>query len=114
MKTIVLIAAIATSFAAPAFAETPLEIAIANHNASADRASDRIMLTADELTLGVTVSARNSTALLRAVDNFNSSADRASDRINPEFLTTFSGPATTGRVAEIFARFAEESRGENN
>ena len=113
MKTIVLIAALATSFAAPAFAQTPLEIGVGIFNASADRASDRIVLSEDTLTTGATASGRNSSVLLEAVDQFNSSADRASDRIDPEFLTTFSGPETTGRAAEIFACLAAESHGDS-
>lgn len=111
MKKIALITALVASVAAPAFAQSALEVAVQNYNASAEGTSDQIVLAANELTMGTTASSRSGSALAQAIANHNASADTASDRIDPNFVTVFTG--TPAHAADIFARLAEESRGED-
>ncbi len=111
MKTLALVAALAASVAAPAFAQSAQEIAVANYNASVDSFGDLILVNASPLTDGTTVSSRNSSALGAAIANYNASADMASDRIDGRFVTTFA--RTPAHAADIFAQLAAESREDN-
>lgn len=111
MKKIALITALVTSVAAPAFAQSALELAVENHNMSANRQSDQIMVSPADITLGTTVSTRGDAARAQAIANYNASADSASDRIDGRFVTVFA--SEPGHAADIFAQLAAESREDN-
>ncbi len=111
MKKIALITALVTSIAAPAFAQSALDVAVENHNMSANRQSDLIMVPNGELTLGTTVSTRGNAARARAIAVHNASADSVGDRIDGRFVTTFSN--TPAHAADIFAEIAAQAREDN-
>lgn len=103
MKTLAIIAVLAASVAAPAFAQSALENAVRIDNRSADNASEQTVLPVTGLTLGTTVSTRGASALQQALAIGNASADNAGDEFDSAFVTTFSG--TSSIAADIFARF---------
>lgn len=111
MKKIALITALVAATAAPAFAQSALDLAVENHNMSVASSGDLIVPGADGLTVGTTVSSRGTSPLAQAIAIHNASADTAGDRIDGRFVTTFS--STPGHAADIFARLAAESREDN-
>lgn len=102
MKKIVIIAAVAASFAAPAFAQSAsTAFAIAHFNQSADSASDIITQPNGESTTQVSVGGTSSLAEAFAI--FNQSADSVGDRrgLTGQVTATNGAPAYG---ADIFAR----------
>ncbi len=104
MKRIAIIAAVAASLAAPAFA-SPVDVAIQHFNQDFDRSSDvRTAPAGDEL---VTVSTRNGSALGVALDVFNADKDNANDLRGLNGATVLNN---TQVGADIFAAIRAESR----
>lgn len=109
MKKIAIIAALAASIAAPAFAQSAsTSFAIAHFNQSAERASDIVNLPNNQNF--TPVSLRGDTPLANAFALFNASADSAGDLIGLNGATVVGGDIS--HAPEIFARLREESRGE--
>ena len=103
MKThIALATAIATTLAAPAFAQDRTDIAVANFNQSTDTAVERIAGT----TLGTTVSSMGADSLQTAISVYNGSVDSVADRVNSDTVTVFSGEPSTATA--IFERLRRE------
>ncbi len=103
-------AALLSTVASIATAESAMEFAVRHFNESAHGASDMIVspVTPSDI---VTVSARGPSPLDTAVRVFNGSADSQSDLIGVNGFTRVDGEPTYG--AEIFKRMREESRGQD-
>ena len=104
MKTFAIIAVLAASVAAPAFAQTSQEIAAAINNASADNISERVAIRSHGAAAGVSLSSQSGSAASMILSINNASSDRASNQITS--ATSFANTAPTGVAADIFARFA--------
>lgn len=100
MKKIALVAAVAATFAAPAFAQSAREIAVAHFNASADNVSERITL--NPVATATTVSTRGNSPLATAFDIFNRSQDTLAEQRGLNGATIVSGTPSYG--ADVFAR----------
>lgn len=107
MKKIAIIAAVAASLAAPAFAQSATTaFAIAQFNQSAERHSDIIALPDGSNT--TQVSTRGMTPLADAFAQFNLTADNPSQLRGETSATVVNGTPAYG--SDIFARLAAESR----
>jgi len=110
MKKFAIIAALAATVAAPAFAQSAsTSFAIAHFNQSADTVSDVVALPNGENT--TQVSTRGMTPLAEAFALFNQSADNASDLRGLNGATVVSGTPAYG--ADIFERLDAESDSAN-
>lgn len=107
MKKIAIIAALAASIAAPAFAQSAsTAFAIAHFNQSAERASDIVTLPNGENSQRV--STRGNGRLADAFAMFNQSVDSTGDLRGLNGATIVSG--TPQHAQDIFARLRAESR----
>ncbi|WGH79590.1 hypothetical protein [Jannaschia ovalis] len=104
----IIAAAIAMAAASPVSADSARDFAFRHVNASAEHMGD-VQRVPEAPTLGVNVSSRGRSAIELAVRNHNESADKAGDAIGATNLTA--APRGPVRAAEIFARIAEETRG---
>lgn len=110
MKNIAIIAIVAASFAAPAFAQSAsTAFAIAQFNQSAETRSDIITLPTGNNT--TQVSTRGMTPLADAFAQFNQSANNPGELRGLTSATVVSG--TPAYASDIFARLAAESREDN-
>lgn len=107
MKKIAIIAALAASIAAPAFAQSAsTAFAIAHFNQSAERTSDIVTLPSGENT--TQVSTRGMTPLADAFAMFNQSVDGSGDLRGLNSATVVNGTPAHGQ--DIFDRLRAESR----
>lgn len=106
MKKIAIIAALAASIAAPAFAQSAsTSFAIAHFNQSADTRSEIIQLPANSNTSRVSTS--GTSALANAFALFNRTADNAGELRGVNGATVVSG--TPAHAQEIFDRLRAAS-----